>query len=255
MLDVGQGDSIYIKLPHNTDILIDTGPDDRVLAQLGQHMPFNDNTIELLIFSHFHSDHIGGFPAINQRYNILQIWLAPTSVDTAMAQQVKQIITDTKIPTREIEAGDVLTEKQFRLVALHPPPIHPLPNAKADAHDTTIVLKFSYGSICAIFTGDINEKHEAYILEGAQQLSESLRCPILKVSHHGSGTGSSGSFLAAVYPEIAIISVGLKNRYNHPHPVTLSRLNYIGAKIFRTDQNGTVTIESDGQHYWTKTEK
>jgi competence protein ComEC len=218
-------------------------------------MPFNDRTIELLVISHFHSDHIGGFVAISQRYTIQHIWYAPTNIQSEIVHEVMHTIQSQHIPTTIIQAGQFLNDDNFRLIALHPPPNNNPPGPKADPHDATIVFKFTYGSICILLTGDVNTKHEGYIIAAAQSLHESLYCPILKISHHGSKTGSSNVFLANAQPQLAIISVGAKNRYGHPGRETIDRLTSIGATIYRTDQNGTVTVESDGEKYWTRTEK
>lgn len=252
-LDVGQGDSILIRLPRNIDILVDTGPDDRLLAQLGQHMAFRDTTIELLVISHFHSDHIGGIPALLSRYTVDEIWYAPSTAQTMIAETVRQLIQNRHIIAKTVAAGDVLQEEQWELLVLHPPNHDPPPTA--EVHDTTIALRFRYGRFCILLTGDLHFEHEEILIDIAQKLGQSLHCAALKVTHHGSATGSGTALLQAVQPAVALISVGQKNRYRHPAPATLQRLQEIGASIYRTDVHGTVTIETDSNTFWTKTEK
>lgn len=255
MLDVGQGDSIYLSLPNNIDIVIDAGPDDRVLAQLGQYMRFNDRNIELLIISHLHSDHIGGIHSIAKRYHIKEIWYAPVAFESEIIQQTMQVITDQKIPTRFVEAGQVINGEGYTLTALHPPPDIEPPTESGSAHDATTVFKFAVGDFCLMLTGDLDIAHEDQVLAAAEALKIQLSCPILKATHHGSRYGSGETFLAAVQPELVLISVGERNRYRHPAPEALERFLAIGATVLRTDHNGTITIETDGKDYWTKSEK
>ena len=104
-----------------------------------------------------------------------------------------------------------------------------------------------YGNQSFLFTGDMEEENE-----------EQINVPqttVLKVAHHGSDTSSSEVFLEQVKPEIAVISVGEGNSYNHPHQIIIDRLNKIGAKIYRTDENGTITIVCDGEKCEVTTEK
>lgn len=257
MLDVGQGDAIYLRLPTNEDILVDTGPDDRVLAQLGQTMPIGDRTIELLIISHNHADHLGGLLSILEKYEIKQLWISGALHEGEQFQKTQAAITAKQIPTTQVKVGDRLTIAETELTVLFPPPdsLNLLP---ADQHDATVVVKATYRQFCLLLTGDLNTgqgHHEDQILSYAASLNIPLDCPALKITHHGSSSGSTLPFLQVVTPEIALISVGQRNRYHHPAPTVLERLKEINATIYRTDQQGAITIKTNGQHYWTKTER
>jgi competence protein ComEC len=251
-LDIGQGDALYLRLPSQDDILIDAGPDDRILSQLGQAMPLGDREIELLIISHNHLDHIGGLPAVLSRYKIDRVWLSGAINDTEIYKKVIETLQTNQVPITYVKAGDTTMTGEVSTVVLHPPDGMVGTNPE-EQHDATVAVKFTYKDVCLIMTGDLNEAHEATILEMAQRLQISLSCPILKVSHHGSKTSSTMPFLQAVQPKVAVISVGEKNRYHHPTDEALQRLKDIGANIYRTDLNGTVTITTDGSNYWTKT--
>lgn len=253
-LDVGQGDALYIGLPHNLDIVVDTGPDDRILSQLSHYLPLGDNEIELLVLTHNHLDHIGGFQSIASHYKIDRVWLSGALDLTAQFHQLVDTIKSKNIPADIVKAGDNTQLGPVQLIVLHPvvSQVNRLPK---DQHDATVALKVTYKQICMILTGDLNTDHETNLLSAAKQLKLSIRCPILKTTHHGSGSGSSSAFLQIVQPKVATISVGKHNLYHHPAPSTMERLIANGVQIFRTDQQGTVTVTTDGQNYWTKTEK
>ena len=110
-----------------------------------------------------------------------------------------------------------------------------------DPHKNMAVSRLSYGRTCFLFTGDIERELEWEILK------DGIECEVLKVGHHGSKTSTSDAFLEAVKPDFAVISAGRKNRYNHPSQVILDKLQAAGIRIFRTDLDGAVLMESDGK--------
>lgn len=253
-LDVGQGDALYLRLPSQADILIDTGPDDRVLSQLGTAMPLGDRKIELLIISHNHLDHIGGLPAILNRYQVDRIWLSGAIGDNEIYQEVTKLLNEKQVPITYVKAGDLTEVGAISTIVLHPP-ISAVDSQPKDQHDATIALKITYNQVCLIMTGDLAFKHEESIVATAQSLQLSLDCPILKVSHHGSGNSTSVDWLNLTKPKVAVISVGTNNRYHHPAEETLNRLKNFGANIYRTDLNGTITIRTNGLDFWTNSEQ
>ncbi len=254
VLDIGQGDSIYLRLPSKEDILIDGGPDDRVLTQLGQAMPFGDHQIELVIISHNHADHIGGLLAVLQRYQVKEIWLSGAIHTTDQYLQLLQLIKEKQIKTSVVKAGSLATYGGVHFLVLFPL-TEMTGQQPEDQHDATVVVKVSWQQWCALLTGDLDIRHEQMIIPAAASLNESLHCPILKVTHHGSAHGTSPAFLTAVQPEVGLISVGAKNMYHHPAPSLLERLRQAQVQTYRTDTNGTVTLTTNGLRYWTKTER
>lgn len=252
--DIGQGDSIYLRTPGGEDILVDTGPDDRVLPELGRSMSLGDRTIELLIITHDHADHIGGLDSVLARYEVKRIWITGAIHTTDQYLKMLRLIKEKGVPTTTIKAGALTKAGGVELLVLHPV-AEMTGQLPADQHDATIVTKVSYKQFCTLLTGDLDETHEAIVLEVAKSLNQSLVCPVLKVTHHGSAHGSSNAFLEATKPKVAIISSGIENRYGHPATSALKRLQEIGATIYRTDLNGTVTVTTDGSQYWTKTER
>lgn len=254
VLDVGQGDSIYIRLPSHEDIIIDGGPSDRLLAQIGLSMPITDRKIELIIVSHNHADHIGGIDAILNRYDIDEIWLSGAIHTTDQYLRLLQTIKDRGISTKVVWLG---TEKQFNESKLTV--VHPLSDMTGqqpdDQHHATIVFLLRFRNFCALLTGDIDTEHEATIIDMAKKQNINLACNVLKVTHHGSAYGTSQAWLDTVKPEIALIPVGNDNRYGHPAPAILQRLAGFGIPIYRTDMQGAITVTSNGQNFWTRTDK
>jgi competence protein ComEC len=113
-------------------------------------------------------------------------------------------------------------------------------------NDNSVVLPIAFGQVSILLTGDAEHAAEQAMLQSGQP----VRAQILKVSHHGSRAGSSAEFLQAVQPRIALISAGRDNRFGHPHPEVLQRLAAVGAEVYRTDQQGTITVTIDGSR-WT----
>jgi competence protein ComEC len=117
-----------------------------------------------------------------------------------------------------------------------------------DAHENnrSLVLKLTYGGISLLFTGDIEQEAERFLLQNGHD----LRATILKVPHHGSRTSSSEPFVRAVNPSVAVFSVQRASRFGHPHSVVVERYRTLGAQIFRTDAHGAITVRTDGQSVW-----
>lgn len=253
VLDIGQGDSIYLRLPNSVDILVDVGPDDRTVKELGKYMPIGDRTIELVIITHNHLDHIGGFSALTEQFKIGRVWLSGATETSSAYNTLVETIRVLHIASQTVRAGATLNWPSVKLVVLHP--AQNLANQDpSDQHEATIVAKLSYKYFCILLTGDLNFQQEADVIATADQLHESLSCPSLKVSHHGSNYGTSQTLLDRVQPQIALISVGEHNLYHHPGVTTLERLTSHHIRIFRTDQNGTISLYTNGEQFWTKTE-
>lgn len=248
-LDVGQGDAILIDTPGNQHVLVDGGPNDGVVTLLARYL-VPPTRFRLVVASHNHEDHIGGLPAVLGRYPAQEVWISGSIHTTATYERWLRAIQSSGAQVEVVHAGHTLTLDGVELRVLHP--FEDVTGQRPeDQHDTTIVLKATYGATSALLTGDLDTYHEREMIERDRA---SLGATVLKVTHHGSEYGSTQRFLEAVHPELAIISVGADNRYGHPAPETLARLGALRIPLYRTDQQGTLTITSDGVAIWTAPE-
>ena len=231
--DVGQGDSALLMLPKRTQILIDGGPDQKVLAGLSRALPFFDRHIELVILTHPQLDHFGGLIEVLERYSVGVVLLNGREGTAAAYQDFLRALRERNVPTRVVREGEEIRLGNALLSILNPDEI----SLQAEGlNDAGIVVMVSLGGVRALFTGDISAKTEKELAEQYE-----LRADILKVPHHGSKYSSSDIFLDAVGPKIALIGVG-KNSYGHPTREALARLASHGSQIFRTDLNGMLKV-------------
>lgn len=257
ILDVGQGDAIHLRLPDDTDIVVDVGPDERILGALGSVMPMYDKTIELLILTHNHADHIGGLSSLLQEYKVSKIWQSGAKHESATYFNNEKIISTNNVQSTNVSVGAIAKQAGTTINVLYPKE-GMIGQNPTDPHDATIVLKIAYGEFCLLLTGDLNTNktnHEADIISLANTMNLPLNCQALKITHHGSGSGTTEDFLERINPKLAFISVGKRNRYGHPAPSLIKRLQARSITIFRTDEDGTITLTTDGSRFWTKTQK
>ena len=239
--DVGQGDSSLIITPSGQDILIDGGPDNKVLAKLGQALPFYDQEIELLILSHPHGDHLTGLLQVLFRYQVDKIIMSGVVHTSYDYLEFLKLIKEKNIPVQIIDRTQELTlEPELKLFFLFPD--KSLAGERLEnLNNSSVVFKLLYASTSALFTGDFEDEE---ILASS---SLDLRADILKVGHHGSTNANSQSFLAKVKPQFAVISVGRDNQYGLPGYRTVYELKKLGADVLRTDEMGDIKFKSDGR--------
>lgn len=244
-LDVGQGDAEYIKMPDGSDALIDGGPDNSVLNQLGRVMDFGDHEINLVILSHPHADHLTGLLEVIERYKVDEIWETGVLYPSGGYDVWKKNIITKNMEDKKVKAGD---EKNFGDVKIKVlAPLTSLENKNIDnLNNASIVNRIDYQNFSVLFTGDAEKEIQNLLLD------KNIFADVLKVAHHGSTNGLSEEFLKIVRPAIAVIEVGAKNTYGHPAASTIDLLKKYAVRIYRTDQNGTVQIDSDGQTYWVR---
>ena len=244
--DVGQGDAIFIEAPGGNQILVDGGPDSRILAKLGRIMPFWDGSLDLLIVTHPHADHLAGLLDVLKRYDIGMVMTSDVGHGTPEYAEWQALVKRYSVPVviarkgQRIDAGSGVI---FDILS----PAEDAAASASDPHDANIVSRLSYGETTILLTGDAEKALEHRLVFEAPDM---LDADILKVGHHGSKTSSTEVFVKAVSPDMAVISAGKKNRYGHPHADVLERFARLGIPVFRTDQMGNITIESDGvRHY------
>jgi competence protein ComEC len=241
-LDIGQGDAVFIEGPNGNQVLYDAGPPDGALLRaLPRVMPFWDRSLDMMIMSHSDQDHIGGFPDLLRR-NQVTLALEPgvPSENGVYAEVERDIL--------EEEAGHFLARRGMMIdlgEGVVMDVLYPDRDvSKFETNSASIVMRIRYGETSFLLSGDLPSNIEEYLVTTEE---ERLHANVLKLGHHGSRTSSSLSWLTAVHPDIAVASLGLNNRYGHPHKEVLERLDSLHIPLLRTDQEGTIIFTSDGK--------
>ena len=243
--DIGQGDAIFITTPNGNQILIDGGPSRRILSKLGDVMPFYDRSIDLVVLTHPHLDHLGGLLEVIKRYDVGMILESSASYTTAEYHELRRLVQSKRIKTIVAKRDQrVLLDTNITLDVLSP--FEHMNTQLKNIHDAMVVTKLTHASTSILLMGDAGRMIEFRLLF---QSLEAIDVDILKVGHHGSKTSSIEEFLNMVSPETAVVSVGRNNRYRHPHGEVLERFETMQIPLLRTDINGDITITSDGMHY------
>lgn len=250
--DVGQGDASYIRIKNQFDLLIDAGPDRKILNCLGKYMPFYDKKIELAIISHPQKDHYGGFLFLLDRYKFEKILIPPIkSSSTEFRQLIEKInqkniilnfpLADNKINILNSQLIFFWPSKDFlaKNLIFDSPQLNNqvLGVTSLDINYFSLVFLFKENSFKILYTGDA----PSLILTKISNLYQSnIKTSILKIPHHGSKNGLNDFFLKLADPTLAVISVSSKNSFGHPHQKVLEMLKAQGIKIRRTDIEGDI---------------
>lgn len=239
-LDVGQGDAELLLLPSGAKVLTDAGPANlRIVRELEEIPSLADRYIDIGIISHPQLDHFGGFLQLLDRYRFGAI-LVNGRMDAEATGEWSSLtgeIRERDIPFIPIGAFDRILNGDAAIDILSPDEVLV---QSAEPNDTGIVELVRTPSFRALLTADTGMDIEQYLKD-----TFDLGAHVLKVGHHGSKYSSGSEFLKEVSPDIAVIEVG-ENRYGHPTEEALGRLGETGAKVFRTDQNGTIRIVGEG---------
>jgi len=247
-LDVGQGEAILIEGPAGQRILVDGGPSDDALAPaLGRHLAFYDRRIDLVVLTHPQADHLGGLPWVLGRYDVGGVLAGPVEGDSGVYREWVRALQSSAVPATDAARGRWIDlGGGARLVVIGPTAAQSAPN---ELNEASLVLKLSMGDISLLLTSDIGAPSEEDLLESGAD----LRADVLKVGHHGSTGSSTPAFVFRVQPIVDVISVGAGNSYGHPAPEVLERL--AGDLVLRTDLHGDVTLATDGEHLWLRTQR
>ncbi len=238
--DVGQGDAIYIESPTGYQMLIDGGPGDAVLSKLSSVVPFWDQSIDAVLLTHPHADHLDGLVEVVDQYTVDAVYLTHVDYYTPALPEFERRVSDDEQIVEVTRPMMIDLGGGARMDIIFP--IHSLVNQRIDdVNDSSIVALLTYGGTTVLLTGDATALEEPQIAESIDG-----EVDVLKVGHHGSRYSSSSAFLKDIDPEVAIISCGRDNSYGHPHQETLERLRAIGATILRTDTMGDIRLTSDG---------
>ncbi len=261
-LDVGQGDSIFIQAPQGQNIIIDGGPDRKVVKELSRYLPWWDKTIDLMILTHPHDDHVTGLIEIIKHYNVENIVYTGAAHNSPNFLSWLEIIKKENIPVKiPIAPESIILGNDCKMQFFYP--FKNLYNQENEnLNNTSIVLKLIYKNTSFLFAGDIEEGVENELIDNycvSKNISEkdfycipqnnqfNLRADVFKANHHGSDTSNSEEFLRAVNPVRAVISAGKENNFNHPSLRVINRFKDFAISFYRTDLKGTIRMESDGE--------
>jgi competence protein ComEC len=252
-LDVGQGDCVLVQSPTGRTVLIDGGPDGQTTCTLiDSHRPFWDRSIDVVVTTHPHVDHLGGLLSVVERYDTGVLLEPAISGDSLMSEEWRRRLGTHDCSSLCVSAGyEVLLGDGTRLEVLNPGNELQL-RTSDDLDNNGVLIRLTYGAVSFLLTADIRAEGERQLVH---LLGPQLHSQVLKVPHHGSGTSSTEQFVAAVGPQVAVISVGEGNAYGHPHEDVLSRLRTLGVHVLTTQDCGTVEFITDGQELWVSTEK
>ena len=250
MLDVGQGEAIALQVAGGRTMMIDSGgaPFGNGGFDIGTRVVEpalwrrGVSSLGALLFTHGDPDHIGGAVPLIQDFSPAAVWQGVPVPRALSLQQVLARATAAGIPIEERRAGEQVSMGAARVFVLHP--AAPDWERQRVRNDDSVVLEVVYGDVALLLTGDIGADVE-------RQLVPALipaKTRILKVAHHGSRTSTSQALLDAWRPQIVLISCGRDNPFGHPAPEVVARLESIGARIYRTDRDGEITLQTDGQH-------
>ncbi len=258
-LDVGHGESCFIRFPGGKTMLIDGGGHYSDSFDVGERVVSEYlwsqgvGRLDWVALSHNHPDHINGLKSVLRNFCVGEVWEAPNPYVSRSYFQFKALLTQKNIPTKLVAAGDNFRLGEGVELFVLNPPRKTKPELSTDKHKTennrSLVFRISYGQVSFLFTGDIEREAERYLLKQPASLASS----ILKSPHHGSLTSSSPAFLKAVNPQLAVFSIGPAHQVWHPSPKMYARYERLGIRILRTDQHGAVTIETDGSRYEVST--
>jgi competence protein ComEC len=250
-IDVGQGDAALVRLPEGAVILIDGGGSRTGAFDVGERvlLPFlryrRIPRIDLLVLTHPHDDHLGGLLAVAEQYPIRAVLDSCQPVATPNYQRFRRAVQRRHLRFMQARRGTELRWGATRLEILHP--VDPLLRAThSDPNNNSVVCRLTYGRTRFLFTGDAEAEAERVLRASGQD----LHAEILKVGHHGSRFSTDAAWVKAVHPSVAIISCGRDNVFGHPAKETLARLRAAGVTTYRTDEDGAVTVRSDGERVW-----
>lgn len=239
-IDVGQGDATLIRV-NGKNLLIDAGPNKSSDQLVSYIKNLGVTTIDYVIATHPHEDHIGGMDEIFYEFEIKNFLAPKVEHTTKTFEKMMTVVSNEGLKPIQLKAGsgDKIDLGDGTSVEV----FSPVQDKYDDLNDYSPIMKISFGDTSFIFTGDAEKLVEKEVINSGVNLDSD----VLKIGHHGSTTSSSEEFIKLVEPSIAVIPVGVGNDYGHPHKETLDLLNKYNVKILRNDELGDIVIESNGK--------
>ncbi|HTS48332.1 MAG TPA: DNA internalization-related competence protein ComEC/Rec2 [Bryobacteraceae bacterium] len=258
VIDVGQGDSLLVSFPDSKLMLIDGGGILSFGRKVKPRFDIGEDVVspylwtrsirklDVVVLTHAHDDHARGLPAVIENFHPAELWTGSTPASEAWSQ-VRAKAQSERVRILAMQSGRSFDFGGARVEVLSPPPDYIA--ADTPKNNDSLALRITYGQRSFLLTGDMEKPMEQRLLISG----EPVRADVLKVGHHGSNTSSTDPFLDAVAPVFAVISDGFANSFHHPHPQVLARLAAHRVGVFRTDQQGLITIRTDGRRMFVET--
>lgn len=246
-LDIGQGDSILLVTPDDKYILVDGGPDEKVIEQLGKVLPFWQRKLDYVIASHSDADHITGLVDVVSRYEVENFIYNGEQKNTLTYRKLMNVLEE-----KGVNINLASADNDFYIgCCVYIDVLWPLKDYDENlgSNDSSVAFIVSYKDFNVYLAGDLSSRYEVEMLNESKKVFE---VEVQKVSHHGSRTSSSKELLEIIDPEISIISVGRDNSYGHPHREVLNIMEELHIPVYLTSELGNITILSDGKKYYMK---
>lgn len=243
-INVGQGDSIFIELDNDKTMLIDAGENDKKDLVKSYISDLGYNSINYLVGTHPHSDHIGGMYYIIDNFSIEKIYMPKAITNTKTYENLLETISSHNLKINTAKSNVIIYDSENLKIDI----LAPDENKYTNLNNYSAVVKLVYGDTCFLFMGDAE-------IESENKIKSDINCDVVKIAHHGSSTSSNDDFVKRVNAKYAVVSVGEDNKYNHPNNEVLKRWEKSGALIYRTDRDGNIIFKSDGKNIVVETKR
>lgn len=235
-IDVGQADSIFLKLPDSKTMLIDAGEKKSGKTVVDYIEAQNVERLDYVVGTHPHADHIGGMAEVINRFEVDKLYMPKAQSNSKTFENLLETIQQKGLKVTTAKAGVSIAEGADYTIEL----LAPVKEKYEDLNNYSAVVKLTYGEHRFLFMGDAEAEVEG-------EITADVKADVLKVGHHGSKTSTSDAFLKKVAPKYGVIMCGVDNSYNHPSDSTLKTLNKAEVTVLRTDTDGTIVFTSDGK--------
>lgn len=247
-LDVGQGDCIVVRTPNEHVLIVDAGsitPEDDMGRRIV--LPYlraqGINRVDALLLTHPDDDHVGGAVSLLERIPIGRLLISGLPSISPVYAHVLETARRRGVPVITLARGQTIDFHDSVVAEVLNPPVGRLPRSEHADNDGSLVIRVRKGRTDVLLTGDAEQIAEHDMIRSGAD----MRADVLKLGHHGSRSSSSDEFLEAVHPSAVVVSAGRRNVYGHPNPDVLARAAAKGMRIFRTDEQGAITVTSDGE--------